>query len=149
MLGEQTPEDIQAATRCDGDNDAQRSVRVPGGIGAGGGGEEPGGGEQGGTKQQVAAEGHGEKSRLKCKNFLSGGEKYQEKRFYFLLIVPAKGFHQTACGEDYSPPRRDKPLFRKPQSLAISPKLEMLYPVACSATSKGPNPWRKSISSKT
>jgi hypothetical protein len=89
------------------------------------------------------------KSRFVGKVFLSSSEKHQEKRFYFLPLKSAKGFHQARCGEDYSLPRRRKPLFRNPLSLAISPKLEMLYPVACSATSKGLNPWRKSISLKT
>jgi hypothetical protein len=102
MLGEQAPEDIQAATGCDGDHDAQRAVRVPGCIGTGGGGEEPGGGEQGRAKQQVAAKGHGEKSRLKCKIFLSNAEKYQEKRFYFLFLISAKRFPLTAVEYEFS-----------------------------------------------
>jgi hypothetical protein len=89
------------------------------------------------------------KSKFVGKVFLSNRAKHQAKRFYFLPVKSTKGFHQARYGEDYSLLRCRTPLFRNPPSLAISPKLEMLYPVACSATSKGPNPWRKSISSKT
>jgi type II restriction/modification system DNA methylase subunit YeeA len=40
---------------------------------------------------------------LKCKIFLSNGEKYQEKRFYFLTPDLAKGFPTARRWEDFSP----------------------------------------------
>jgi hypothetical protein len=113
MLGEQTPKDIKAATRCDGDHDAERPVRVPGSIGAGGGGEEPDGGEQGRAKQQVTAECHGEKSRLAGKIFLSNGEKYQEKEFCFFIAtrerLPSGGVWGRLFSHD-APPTSFQPV---------------------------------------
>jgi hypothetical protein len=92
MPRQQAAQDIEAAARCDRDNDADRTVRVPGCIGAGLGGEHASGGEKGGAEQQVAAEGHGGKIQICLKSFSLKSRKTSKKRFYFLFTASAKRF---------------------------------------------------------